>query len=374
MSVRGSGPAGRRTTTVLSLAAPDAAPSAVASGPGLPPGAVDVVRAERSRRRSRERAVTGGVLLVVAAASALSLALGDYGLDPGGLVRALLGRGSALDTVVVRELRLPRTALAVVVGMAFALAGGVFQTVFANPLASPDLLGVTGGASVAAVWALLVVGASGPVVGLSAFVGAATVATFLAVLSRRDLSGHRFVLTGIGVAFMSTGAIGFLLTRANVRAAQSALVWTVGSLGAARWSEVAVVAAVVAVLGAVLALAVRSLRALQLGPVAASSLGVPVHRARAVVLAAAVGLVAAATAVVGPVGFVALAAPPIARRLVGTGSLALPAVAGVGAAMVLVADLVAQHALPGVVVPTGVVTGAVGAPYLLWLLSRGGRS
>ena len=264
-------------------------------------------------------------------------------------------------------------------GAAFGLAGGVFQTLFANPLASPDLLGVTGGATVAAVLALLVLGWSGAPVGGAAFVGAGVVAAGLHLASRggtehgRD-TGHRFVLTGIGVAFLCSAVVAYLLSRAQVRVAQTALVWTAGSLGAARWGEVAAVTGGLLLFGGLLAALSPRLRVLQLGAETAGGLGVRVDRTRAVLVLAAVGLVASATAVVGPVAFVALCAPPIARRVVRTGSPALPAVAAVGAAVVLLADLVAQHALPTTSLPTGVVTGAVGAPYLLWLLGRGVRS
>ncbi len=336
---------------------------------------VRVVRRSRARSARRERTVTASVAGLAVALVLASLAVGDYALTPADTWALVMGRGSALDATILWELRLPRATLAVAVGAAFALAGGVFQTILANPLASPDLLGVTGGASVAAAWAILVVGATGPVVGLAAFGGAAVVAGGLLVLSRGgDHTGHRFVLTGVAVAFMASGAVGYLLSRAQVQAAQSALVWTAGSLGAARWTEVALVAGALVLALPVLVGGARSLRVLQLGPAAATGLGVRVSRTRAVLVTVAVVLVAGATAVVGPVGFVALCAPPLARRLVRTGSPALPAVAAVGAAMVLGADLVAQHAIPGVSVPTGVVTGAVGAPYLLWLLARGVRS
>lgn len=350
--------------------APSAAPHAVPARDGAA-----LVRAGRRRRARRARMVA---LVALAAATGLvlvSLALGTYALSPADVWAVVSGHGASLDRTVLLELRLPRAVLAVVVGIAFALAGGIFQTVFANPLASPDLLGVTGGATVAAVWVLLVLGVTGPLVGLAAFAGAAVVAGGLLVLTRgRDLTGHRFVLTGVGVAFMASGAVGYLLSRAQVQAAQSALVWTAGSLGAARWDEVALVAGAVVLAVPALVAASRPLRAIQLGPLAATGLGVRVERTRAGLLVVAVVLVAAATAVVGPLGFVALCAPPLARRLVRTGAPALPAVGAVGAVLVLTADLLAQHALPGIALPTGVVTGAVGAPYLLWLLARGVRS
>lgn len=334
-----------------------------------------LVRAGRRRRARRARVVTLAALGAVVGLVLVSLALGTYALSPAEAWAVVTGQGTPLDRTILLELRLPRAVLAVVVGVAFALAGGIFQTVFANPLASPELLGVTGGATVAAVWVLLVLGVTGPLVGLAAFAGAAVVAGGLLVLTRgRDLTGHRFVLTGVGVAFMASGAVGYLLSRAQVQAAQSALVWTAGSLGAARWDEVVLVAGALALAVPALVAASRPLRAVQLGPLAATGLGVRVERTRAGLLAVAVVLVAGATAVVGPLGFVALCAPPLARRLVRTGVPALPAVGAVGAVLVLAADLIAQHAVPGVALPTGVVTGAVGAPYLLWLLARGVRS
>jgi len=297
---------------------------------GAPPDVVARVRAGGRERTRRARAVCLAAAVVAVGLALVSLTLGDYAVSPAEAWAVLTGHGASLDRTILLELRLPRAALAVAVGVAFALAGGIFQTVFANPLASPDLLGVTGGATVAAVWVLLVVGATGPVVGLAAFAGAALVAGGLLAATRgRDLTGHRFVLTGVGVAFMASGAVGYLLSRAQVQAAQSALVWTVGSLGAARWGEVALVAGGIAVAVPALVAGSRPLRALQLGPLAATGLGVRVERTRTGLLAVAVVLVAAATAVVGPVGFVALCAPPLARRLVGTGAPALPAVAAV---------------------------------------------
>jgi len=346
---------------------------------GAAHASVRTVRAGRHGRRRRELRVTAVVVLVLVGAAVTALALGDYALTPTQVWGALLGDGTELDRTVVRELRLPRVVLAVTAGAAFGLAGGVFQTLFANPLASPDILGVTGGATVAAVVALLVLGWSGAGVGAAAFVGAGAVAAGLHLVSRggvrhgRD-TGHRFVLTGVGVAFLCSAVVAFLLSRAQVRAAQAALVWTTGSLGAARWGEVAVVAGGLVAFGGALALLSPRLRMLQLGAETAAGLGVPVDRSRSALLVAAVGLVASATAVVGPVAFVALCAPPIARRAMRTGSPALPAAAAVGAAVVLLADLVAQHALPATTLPTGVVTGAVGAPYLLWLLARGERA
>jgi iron complex transport system permease protein len=316
--------------------------------------------------------VLAGVVLVLAA---LALCVGGYPIAPDDVVRALVGEGQGRDDFVIDRLRLPRLALGVGVGVAFALSGALFQAVLDNPLASPDILGISGGATVVAVYALLVLGLSGLAVSAAAFLGAAVVAVLIYALAwRSGITGNRFVLVGIAFAFMANGALGYLLTRSDIREAQAAYVWMVGSIGSARWDEVRVVVACLALLVPAAVLAVTRLRALQLGDDTAVALGVRAEPVRLTVIVIAAALAAVGTAAAGPVAFVAFVSAPIARRLVGTGSLALLPSALVGAAVVVLSDFVGQHLLPGdVQVPVGVVTGAIGAPYLLWLLASSGR-
>ncbi|MCK9793194.1 iron chelate uptake ABC transporter family permease subunit [Isoptericola sp. 4D.3] len=335
------------------------------------PGPVEGLRARR-RRRLAVVLTTLAVLLV--AVATLALTLGEASLAPGRALAALFGAGDAGDVFVVHRLRLPRIETAVLAGAAFALAGALFQTTLRNPLASPDILGIASGASLGAVWALLVAGLTGLAVSGAAFAGAVTVALLIWLFAwRKGLHSIRFVLVGVGFAYLCSSLLAWLLARADVREAQSALLWTVGSVADVRGAELVTLAVAVAVLGTGVAVASRWQAPLALGDDNARALGVPVDAARVVSLLLAVGLVAVATSFVGPLAFVALVAPAIARRLVDDGGAALTVSVLTGALLVLAADVVGQHLLFGIQAPTGIVTGMIGAPYLLWLLATDGR-
>lgn len=335
-----------------------------------------LVRDVRMRRGRRRRRVVGALALLALAIAALSLCVGAYAISVSEVVRILLGQGEGIEELVVTRFRLPRLVMGVLVGVAFALSGALFQSILDNPLASPDIVGVTWGASFAAVYAILVLGAGGAAVSGSAFAGALVVALAIYLIAwRGGVTGYRFVLIGIGAAFMANAAVYYLLTRSDVRDAQSAMVWLVGSLSSSRWSEIAVTAAALALLLPLTALLASRLRALQLGDDTATGLGVRAERARMGLLVTAVALAAVGTAAAGPVAFVGFVSAPIARRLDGTGGLALVPAALVGIVVVTASDFVALHLLSGdVQLPVGVVTGAVGASYLLWLLASSGRS
>ena len=332
---------------------------------------VDLIVAARRSRQRRERTVILVLVGIVVILAALSLSVGAYSVALPDLLATLVGQGEGKDNFIVLQLRLPRLVLAVLVGLAFAVAGALFQSLLGNPLASPDLIGITGGASIAAVFAILVLGLSGFAVSGFAFAGALIVATAIYALSwRSGIAGYRFVLVGIGIAFMVQSSLGYLLTRADVRDAQGALVWMVGSLSGVRWVEVLVAAIVIGAFIPIVAFLSRRLRTLQLGDDLARGLGLRVDLSRVLLLGAAVALAAAGTAAAGPIAFVAFVSAPIARRIVRTGSLALVPSALIGVVLVVGADFVSQHLLPGgVQVPVGIITGAIGAPYLLWLLA-----
>jgi iron complex transport system permease protein len=339
------------------------------------PSPAQVVRGGRLARRRRHRLallVVSGLLLGVVV---LALSLGDVPLRLADLVPALLGRGDGAAEFVLLRLRLPRVSIGALVGAGFGVAGAAFQTVLRNPLASPDILGIAAGASAAAVTAILLLGWDGLAVSAAALAGALGVAGLIAALAwRRGLAGQRFILVGIAIAMLVQAALGYLLTRADVRDVTQALVWMVGSTASARWSEIAAVAIAYLVLLPALAVASRPLPLLQLGDEAALGLGVRVDRQRVVVLTLAVALVAVGTAVVGPIAFVAFVAGPIARRVLGTGGPASALAGVVGALVVVAADVAAQHLVPGTRVPVGIVTALVGAPYLLWLLGGARRA
>lgn len=332
----------------------------------------------RVRRRREARVVAVSLLLAAACfvVFCVSLSLGEVDIPVPDVVRTLFGGGDSGVAYIVTELRLPRALVAVLAGVAFGLSGTIFQTLVRNPLASPDFIGVTAGASAAAVLALLVFGLRGFPVSVAAFAGALATAATIYVLSwRHGVTGYRLVLVGVAMTAMLTGVVSYGLTSADVYDAREALVWLTGSLNAKSWSTVGNLGVSMAVLVPLTLFASRWLAALQVGDDTARGLGVPVERGRLALIAVATGLAAVATAAVGPVVFVAFVAGPIARRL--TGGLSLVPAALVGALVLTTSDVVAQHAIPGTQFPVGVVTSVVGAPYLLWLLgvtNRMGRS
>ena len=320
----------------------------------------------------REVTVVGAVLLLLVALALVGLGVGEIPLSPLQVAGALVGHGDTVSDFVVGQLRGPRVAGAVLVGAALGAAGGIVQSVVRNPIASPDVIGITSGASASGLTAIVVLGASGGLLFGSVLVGAVLVSVVIAALSwRRGITGNRVVLVGIGVAAICLSVTGWMLTAGTVQQAGTALLWLSGSLNAVDRTLVGVLGvAVVVLLGAALVQS-RRLTVLALGDEVAAALGLRPDRAKVLLLLTAVGLTAGAVATAGPVAFVALMAAPIARRLVGNGRVALGAVAAVGAVITLASDLLAQFAIPGNALPVGVVTGVVGAPYLLWLLARG---
>jgi iron complex transport system permease protein len=339
--------------------------------------AADVARVAVARRAPRIRSLVVVAVLaaVLAGLAVLALMLGDRVVAPGDVLTTLLGGGSGGDRFVILGLRVPRLLLGLMVGAAFGLAGAVFQSLLGNPLASPDIIGISQGASAAAVGAILLAGWSGLAVSFAAFGGAVLVAGLITVLAaRHGMVGSRFVLIGIALAFLAQAAIGYMLTRSDVRDAQSALVWLVGSIGTVTSEELTSTAIGLVVLVAALAAVAPRLRMLQLGDEAATGLGVRVTIDRMLITLIAVGLAAVATAAAGPIVFVAFVSAPIARRLLGGTGPALVASGLVGALVVTGSDLIAQHAVSGLQVPVGIVTGIVGAPVLLLLLARSNRS
>ncbi|MEU1688313.1 iron chelate uptake ABC transporter family permease subunit [Micromonospora sp. NPDC005707] len=316
-----------------------------------------------------------GAILALALA-VLAVGAGDYPIAPADVLRVLAGGGSPADRFIVTELRLPRLVTALAVGAALGLAGAVFQSLTRNPLGSPDVLGVTSGAATGALTVVVVGGGSAALAGAAAAGGLATGLLLYALAGRHGVGGHRLVLVGIGLTAVLTGVNGWLLTRAPLMDAARAALWITGSLDGRGWANaLPVLAALAVLLPAVLLARAPALRLLEMGDDSAAGLGVPVRRVRGAALGSAVLLVSVAAAAAGPVSFLALTAPHLARRLTrAPGPNLLPS-AVVGAALLLAADQLAQHAVAGRQLPVGVVTGVLGGGYLAWLLAgeRGSR-
>jgi iron complex transport system permease protein len=343
--------------------------------------AIAAVRTIRGHLVSRRRAVTAALLALLALAFSAALYLGDFPVAPADVVRSLLSLltgevNKGIDFIVL-NVRLPRATLAVLTGIAFALSGIIFQTILRNPLASPDIIGISHGASAAAVICVIVFGFSGFAVSLGSLLGATLTALAIYALSwRGGVTAYRVVLIGIGMAAMMSAVISYLFTRARLSEVQQAFGWLVGSLNVASTDKIVPLTIALAVLLPPTIAMVRSLDALQLGDDTATALGARVEIVRLGLILAGVAYAAFATAAVGPVTFVAFVAGPISRGLLAGSGKGFVQAGLVGALVMLGSDLVAQHALPAIQLPVGVVTGLFGALFLLWLLvvsNRAGR-
>ncbi|QBI56224.1 FecCD family ABC transporter permease [Streptomonospora litoralis] len=322
----------------------------------------------------RSTALTLLAWLLAGGVALLSLTLGQFDIGVSGVLRVLGGGGTLIEYDVVVRNRLPRALTGLGVGAAFALSGAILQRIAANPLVSPDVIGVNSGAAFGALTVITVFGGTGLHTVAGALVGAAVTAAAIFLLSaRRGLSGYRLVLVGIGVAAMLTSAVSFLLTRADYHRVMAAAAWLTGSLANRSSLHVAIIATTLAVAVPVLVVLARQVRLLELGDDLAKVLSGHASSTRIALVAAAVVLAAMATAAAGPIGFIALVAPQIVRRMLpGRGALLAPA-AGLGALLVVAADLAARLLFTPAELPVGVMTGVLGAPVLLYLLARANR-
>ncbi|MGK5530420.1 FecCD family ABC transporter permease [Streptomyces sp. URMC 129] len=335
-------------------------------------------RSGRSVRVHARGAAVGLLLVLLALAMAVVLiGTGDYPLSPAEVLRTLAGQGTAAQEFVVRDLRLPRALVALSAGAALGLSGAVFQAVARNPLGSPDVIGFGQGSAAGALTVIVLTGGGGFAVAAGAVAGGLLTGLGVYLLAwRGGIHGYRLVLVGIGAAATLSAVNGYLLTRADLVDAARAVLWLTGSLNGRDWDDVRPLLVACAVLLPVALSQARPLRMLEMGDDAATALGVRVERTRLVLLGAAVLLTASATAAAGPVAFVALTAPQLARRLTRTTGPNLPPSAAMGALLLAGADFVAQSAFGDRQLPVGAVTGVLGGGYLLWLLfteRRAGR-
>ncbi|MEM7142931.1 MAG: iron chelate uptake ABC transporter family permease subunit [Actinomycetota bacterium] len=305
------------------------------------------------------------------------LIVGDFPITAGdALGAAFWDRGAdSTHDFIVNTLRFPRVMVALLAGVALASSGAIFQGLIGNPLMSPDIVGINQGAAVCAVW-ILVVGGNINLLPIAAFAGALTTAGLIYVLSwRRGVSSARLILVGVGINSLLGALISYMLVRYPIERVSGAARWSAGTLFGSSWEDVRnLVIGLVILLPAAFILT-RRLRVLQLGDDTAAALGVTVERDRLLLLAVGSGLAAIAVAVVGPLGFVALLVPHMARLLAGplTGGVLLLSTL-LGGVMLLGSDLIAQRMFAPTVLPAGVVTAALGGPYFLMLLYKYNRA
>ncbi|MFD7411398.1 FecCD family ABC transporter permease [Kitasatospora purpeofusca] len=315
-----------------------------------------------------------GLLLALAVTVVASLCLGESTVAPGEVLKVVLGQPSPHE-LVVGEFRLPRVVVGLLAGTAFGLAGALIQTVARNPLASPDVVGVSWGATATVVGLLAygVVDSTGQVP-FAAVAGGLAAGLLVYLLAwRRGLHAQRFVLIGIGVSVALSSLTSLFLTKGDGFQAQAAKVWMTGSLNGSGYDQAGWLAWVLLAAVPVALWAARAQRSISFDDATAVGLGLRLDRIRLGMALLGVVLASCAAGAAGPVDFVALMAPQIAVRLARSAQIPLFCSALTGALVVVLADLLARRLLSPVELPVGVVTGLVGAPYLMWLLIRSRR-
>lgn len=323
----------------------------------------------RYRRRSL---VTGLVLAgLTLLAAAASLKYSQFPIGWVDLLRVVTGEAEPAQELVVGQIYLPRVVAGVLVGLALGMAGALFQSLTRNPLGSPDIIGFDTGAATGALVTMLLVQGTATQVSLGAVAGGLlTALCVFALTAGRGMHGFRLVLVGIGLGSLLISVNWYLITRANIYDAQSAAVWLVGNLAGEEWGHLRVLAIAVAVLGGATLLLGRGLLMCELADEGARSLGVPLGRIRAVGVLLGVALASVAVAAAGPIIFVALAAPQVARSLTRAPGPNLLVAGITGALLLVVADHAARELFLPRQLPVGVMTGVVGGLYLTWLLTR----
>lgn len=346
----------------------------------LPPNRADhidfgrrqwVVRVGGMSARASWRAIVVVASLLVAGivVAVAAIGIGKYTVAPGDVLGVLVGTNTSFDRVVVLQWRAPRMLMAVLIGAALGVSGAIFQAVTRNPLGSPDIIGVNSGAYTGALTVIAGFGGGYYLVAAGALAGGLITAVLVYALSYRNgVAGYRLIVVGIAIGAVLNSVNQWIVIKLDYHTAVTASVWQQGTLNGLSWSQVVPMTVCLVPFAAVLAAMGPQLAVLQLGDDAAGALGIRRERARLGYLAVGVGMVALASAAAGPIAFVALAAPQIARRLTGSPGVGLLPSAVMGSVLLLVSDVLAQHIFPGNELPVGAVTVSLGGLYLVYLL------
>jgi iron complex transport system permease protein len=327
----------------------------------------------QKKRKKRYQIVEVILILLVIILSVLMMTVGNTFYSPRTVVQVLAGKDMGNATFTILTLRLPRMIAGIATGFSFGLAGSVFQTMLRNPLANPNIIGITSASSAGAVFCILILHAGGSIV----FGGSILVATITAVLiyllsKMKKYSTGRLILVGIGFQALMNSAVSYFLLIGNEKDIAGALRWMSGSLNGVQMTSNYLLLVVMVICIPFILFYARSLKILELGEQSATTMGVNTNRARGILLVSSVILVAVATATTGPIAFVSFLSGPIAKRITGHGNSS-PVIAGLfGVVLVLAADIIGQQAF-AIRFPVGVITGLLGAPYLIYLLIRMNR-
>ncbi|MED3803583.1 iron ABC transporter permease [Lysinibacillus xylanilyticus] len=311
-----------------------------------------------------------------------SASFGDSFINPIKVLQVLIGKGSDFDQLIIVDFRMPRIFIAAFAGMALAVAGAILQGIIKNPLASPDIIGISAGGGAAVVGFLAMFSDSNHSLTVSiewlplaGFIGANIVGLIVYIFAWKDgVTPTRLVLIGIGVSAFMQAIATMLMIIGPIYQASEANKWITGSVKSADWSQVQIVVPLILILLLITFFITRQLNVQELGDDTAASLGQSVQKTRLFLLLLSSSLVASAISFAGAIGFVGLMAPHIARRIVGPSfGVLIPTSAAIGALLVMVADIIGRTAFNPLEVPAGVFTAAIGAPYFIYLLFRNPR-
>ncbi|WHX49028.1 iron ABC transporter permease [Paenibacillus woosongensis] len=334
---------------------------------------IEFIMAGRRQRRRRWILVTSLLAVLAGMLCCAMLLLGSTIYPVQDVLRALSGEHLKGVSFAVNTIRLPRMLAGLFAGFAFGIAGYTFQTMLRNPLANPNVIGITSGSSAAAVFCIIVLHSSRAVVSAASVIAGLATVLFIYMLSRgRSFSVGRLILVGIGIQAMLDAVISYLLLVSAQQDIPAALRWLTGSLNGSQMHELPPLVITVIIAAPIITVLGKHLDILELGEQSASSLGVDTDKTRIALIVSSVCMIAMATATTGPIAFVSFLSGPIAKRLVGVGfSNVIPA-GLVGVNLVLAADLIGQFAFE-YRFPVGIITGLLGAPYLIFLLIRMNR-
>ncbi|MFO7316570.1 MAG: iron chelate uptake ABC transporter family permease subunit [Bacilli bacterium] len=331
---------------------------------------LQLIRTARSRRFRRFVLLTSLLCLISFALCALMLMLGNTIYPVQDVIRVLLGEQVKGASFAVGTIRLPRMVAGLFAGFAFGAGGYVFQTMLRNPLANPNVIGITTGSSAAAVFCIVILHASLAMTSVAAVIGGlGTVLVIYLLAKGSSFSIGRLILIGIGIQAMLNSVISYLLLIGSRNDLPTALRWLSGSLNGLKMETLFPLIVTVVLFTPILLLYGKQLEMLELGDQTATSLGVNVNMTRIMLMISSVLMIAIATATTGPIAFVSFLAGPIANRIMGSGYSNIIPAGLVGVILVLAGDLIGQHAFEARY-PVGVITGVLGAPYLLYLLVR----
>lgn len=331
---------------------------------------IEIIKLGKLNRKKRWLYVTTSLFVIVLLLCCAMLLLGNTFYSPSVVLSVLMGEQIKGATFAIETIRLPRMLAALLTGFAFGISGYTFQTMLRNPLANPNVIGITSGSSAAAVFCIIVLHSSKAITSIASIVAGLLTVILIYVLAKgKVFSIGRLILVGIGIQAMCNAIITYLLLIGKEHDLPQAMRWLSGSLNGIKLTEIPLIAITTLVCVPVILLLSKQLSLLELGEFTAKSLGVKTDMTRIALIVSSVVLVAVATSITGPIASIAFLAGPIANRLVGSGGQnGLPS-GLVGALLVLSADLLGQFAFV-TKYPVGVITGIIGAPYLIFLLVR----